>query len=326
LTLLPAFNRSRRFNRRTTIETLCLAGLLIGAVCLIGAKAQAQPDPAQVTIKVIPVAAGTYMLEGGGGNIGISVGNDDVFMIDDQYAPLTPKIRAAIATVSPKPVRFLLNTHWHGDHTGGNENMAGAGAIIVAHDNTRKRMTREQFIAAFNMKVPPSPVAALPIVTFSESLSLYLNGDSVRATHFRNAHTDGDVVVTFEKANVIHMGDIFFNGMYPLVDLSTGGSIDGIIAAVDQILPRTTASTRFIPGHGPLGNRDDLVRYRSVVKTIRDRVARLVARRRTLAQVVAAKPTADYDGAWGKGFLQPDVFVTILYNDLSRRGRLTGRP
>ncbi len=272
------------------------------------------------------MAAGIYMLEGGGGNIGISVGNDDVFMIDDQYAPLTPKIRAAIATVSPKPVRFLLNTHWHGDHTGGNENMAGAGAIIVAHDNTRKRMTREQFIAAFNMKVPPSPTAALPIVTFSESLSLYLNGDSVRATHFRNAHTDGDVIVTFEKANVVHMGDIFFNGMYPLVDLSTGGSIDGIIAAVDQVLPRTTANTRFIPGHGPLGNRDDLVRYRSVVKTIRDRVARLVARRRTLAQVVAAKPTADYDGAWGKGFLQPDVFVTILYNDLSRRGRLTGRP
>jgi glyoxylase-like metal-dependent hydrolase (beta-lactamase superfamily II) len=303
-------------------KRLCRAVLLIAALCIVRTEVRAQPNPDQVTIKVIPVATGVYMLEGGGGNIGISVGNDDVFMIDDQYAPLTQKIRAAIATVSPKPVRFLLNTHWHGDHTGGNENMAGAGAIIVAQDNTRKRMTKEQFIAAFNMKVPPSPAAALPIITFSESLSLYLNGDSVRAVHFRNAHTDGDVVVTFEKANVVHMGDTFFNGMYPLVDLSTGGSIDGVIAAVDKMLATTNANTRFIPGHGPLGSRADLVRYRNMTKTIRDRVARLVARRRTLAQVVAAKPTADYDATWGKGFLQPDVFVAILYNDLARpRGR-----
>lgn len=303
-------------------KRLCRAVLLIAVLGIVQTEAGAQPDPATVTIKVTSLANGVYMLEGAGGNIGISVGNDDVFMIDDQYAPLTPKIRAAIATVSPKPVRFLLNTHWHGDHTGGNENMAGAGAIIVAQDNTRKRMTKEQFIAAFNMKVPPSPAAALPIITFSESLSLYLNGDSVRAVHFRNAHTDGDVVVTFERANVVHMGDTFFNGMYPLVDLSTGGSIDGVIAAVDKMLATTNANTRFIPGHGPLGSRADLVRYRNMTKTIRDRVARLVARRRTLAQVVAAKPTADYDATWGKGFLQPDVFVAILYNDLARpRGR-----
>jgi glyoxylase-like metal-dependent hydrolase (beta-lactamase superfamily II) len=259
------------------------------------------------------------MLAGSGGNIGISVGSDDVFMIDDQYAPLTPKIRAAIATVSPKPVRFLLNTHWHGDHTGGNENMGGAGAIIVAHENTRTRMSKEQFNATFNMRIPPSPTGALPIVTFSQSISLYLNGDSVRAFHFRNAHTDGDVIVRFEKADVVHMGDIFFNGMYPFVDMSSGGSVDGVIAAVDHVLAMTTAGTRFIPGHGPLGSRDDLVRYRSMMKAVRDRVAGLVARRRTLAQVLAAKPTADYDAKWSGGFLKPDQFVTVLYGDLSRR-------
>ena len=308
-------------NHRTALLRFCRVSLVLAGIALSVNSAQAQPDPDKVTIKVTPLGGGIYMLEGAGGNIAISVGNDDVFMVDDQYAPLTPKIRAAIATVSPKPVRFLVNTHWHGDHVGGNQDMAGAGAIIVAHDNTRTRMSKEQFLAAFNMKVPPSPAAALPIVTFSQNMSLYLNGDSVRAVHARNAHTDGDVIVTFEKADVVHMGDTFFNGNYPLVDLSTGGSIDGIIAAADQVLSRTTSKSKIIPGHGPLGTRDDLLRYRNTVKTVRDRIAALVARRRTLDQVVAAKPTAEFDAKWGGGFLKPEVIVTILYNDLSRQRR-----
>jgi glyoxylase-like metal-dependent hydrolase (beta-lactamase superfamily II) len=284
-----------------------------------GTAAFGQPDPSQVTIKTTPLGHGVYMLEGAGGNIAISTGNDDVFMVDDQYGNITDKIKSAIAAVSPKPVRFLMNTHWHGDHTGGNENMAGSGAIIVAQDNSRSRMTKEQFIAAFNMKVPPSPAAALPVVTFSESLTLFLNGDSVRATHFKNAHTDGDVIITFAKANVVHMGDTYFNGLYPLVDLSTGGSIDGIIAAVDKELAVTNEATKFIPGHGPLSGRAELIAYRNMAKTIRDRIARLIAQKKTLDQVVAAKPTADFDAKWGKGFLKPEVFVGILYNDLSRK-------
>lgn len=297
---------------------ICRVVLIAGAISLVGVKARAQQDFSQTTIKVTRVAAGIYMLEGAGGNIGLSVGADNAFMIDDQYAPLTPKIKAAIATVSSKPVQFLLNTHWHSDHSGGNENMSGEGAIIVAHDNVRTRMRSDQFIEAFNAKVPASPKAALPIVTFSETLSLYVNGDSVRATHVRNAHTDGDVIVTFQKADVVHMGDIFFNGLYPLVDVSSGGSVNGMIAAADKVLSMTGAKTRFIAGHGPLASRDDLVRYRNMLKATRDRVARLVAQRRSLAQALAAKPSADYDAVWGKGFLKPDQFVTILYNDLAR--------
>lgn len=306
---------------KTARKLTSAIALSLLAVAVSATVAAAQQDMSQVTIKITQVTPGIYMLGGGGGNIGLSVGSDNAFMIDDQYAPLTPKIKAAIATVSAKPVQFLMNTHWHGDHVGGNENMAGEGAIIVAHDNVRRRMGSAQFLAAFNTNVPASPKAALPIITFSEDISLYVNGDSVRAIHVRNAHTDGDAIVVFQKADVVHMGDIFFNGMYPFIDISSGGSVDGIIAAVDKVLLMTTDKTKFIPGHGPLASRADLVRYRSMLKTARDRVARLVTQKRSLAQAVAAKPTADLDGVWGKGFLKPDPFVTILYGDLARSGK-----
>lgn len=297
---------------RTMILTVTLLAIPLGA-----AVGNAQ-DPSQATIKVIPVAGGVYMLEGAGGNIGLSVGKDDAFMIDDQFAPLTPKIRAAIATLTPKPVRFLINTHWHFDHTGGNENMAGAGAIVVAHENVRRRMSTDQFIEAINMKVPASPASALPVVTFTETVTFYVNGDSVRAVHVRNAHTDGDALVMFRKANVIHMGDTFFNGMYPVIDVSTGGSVSGLVAAIDMGLAMSNAGTRIIPGHGSLASRQDLVRARDVLKVVSDRIARMVAQRRTLAQVLAAKPSADYDAKWGGGFTKPDAFVTMLYSSLSK--------
>lgn len=293
----------------------------LGAVAFTATTSIAQQDYSKTVIKVTPVAVGVYMLEGAGGNIGLSVGNDDAFMIDDQFAPLTPKIRAAIATVTSKHVRFLLNTHWHGDHTGGNENMVGEGAIIVAHQNVRRRMSTEQFIQAFNQKTPPSPTGALPIVTFTDSVTFYVNGDSVRAIHVANAHTDGDVLVIFQNANVVHMGDTFFNGRYPFIDLSSGGSVKGVLAAVDRALSMTNAQTRFIPGHGPLANRDDLVRYRDLVATVTSRVTRLIAQRRTLAQVLASKPSAEYDAQWGSGTIKADQFVTTVYTSLSASGK-----
>jgi glyoxylase-like metal-dependent hydrolase (beta-lactamase superfamily II) len=272
-----------------------------------------------VTVKVVPVAPGVYMLEGMGGNIGLSVGKDDAFIIDDQYAPMTPKIKAAVATVTPKPVRFVVNTHWHGDHTGGNEAMAGSGAIVFAHENVRRRMSKEQFLEAFNWRTPASPPGALPVITFSDTISFYMNDDTLNTFHVRNAHTDGDAVIFFRRANVVHMGDTFFNGMYPFIDISTGGSLTGMITAANQTLAMTNAATRFIPGHGPLATRADLQRYRDMMTTVQQRVGRLVARRRTLAQVIAAKPLEDLDAQWGNGFLKQEQFLTIVYGSLRER-------
>jgi cyclase len=183
--------------------------------------AQAGMDTVQ--IRTLPAGKGVYMLMGAGGNIALSVGNDAAFLVDDQFAPLTTKILAAVKAVTDKPVRFLVNTHWHGDHTGGNENMAGAGVILVAHDNVRTRMSSEQFLAAFNQKVPPSPAKALPMVTFSQSMAFHLNDDDIHVVHVPPAHTDGDAIIHFTAANVIHMGDSFFNGRYPFIVLSSGG-------------------------------------------------------------------------------------------------------
>ena len=279
----------------------------------------AQQDFSQVKVTILPVVAGVYMLQGSGGNIGLSVGGDGAFVIDDEYAPLTDRIRAAIATVTPKPVRFVVNTHWHGDHAGGNENMATGGAIVVAQENVRRRMGTEQFNALFKSTTPASPKAALPVITFTDEMSFFINDDTVQVSHVANAHTDGDALVMFRAANVIHMGDTFFNGMYPYIDVSSGGSLAGMIAAANRGLAMTNASTRFIPGHGPLGDRASLVAYRNMLSAVRDRVSALVAKKRTLAQVLAAKPLADFDETWGKGFMKPEQFLTIVYASVSQR-------
>jgi cyclase len=293
-----------------------IGGALCAAVALMAVPALAQqPDFSKVEVTSEKLAEGVYMLKGAGGNIGLSVGADAAFLIDDEYAPLTPKIKAAVAALTDKPIRFVLNTHWHGDHTGGNKDMGEAGSLIVAHENVRKRMSTEQFIAAFNMREPAAPPKALPVVTFADAVTFHLNGDEIRAFHVPPAHTDGDSVVHFVKANVIHAGDTFFNGFYPFIDLDTGGSVAGMIGAADRMLAIADDRTRIIPGHGPLGTKADLKAFRDMLATARDRVAALVKAGKTLEQVTAAAPTADLDAKWGQGFLKPAAFVSILYKD-----------
>jgi len=287
-------------------------------VLAAAAPAAAQVSYDTVQIRTVKVAEGVYMLMGAGGNIGVSVGSDGVILIDDQFAPLSDKIKAAVAALGG-PIRFLLNTHWHFDHTGGNENFAKSGVVIVAHENVRRRMSVEQFISALNRREPPSPAAALPVVTFTDAITFYLNGDSINVFHVAPAHTDGDAVIWFRKANVMHMGDTFFNGRYPLIDLSSGGSVDGMVAAADRVLALVDANTRIIPGHGPLGDRPALQTYRAMLATVRDRIRQAVAADQTLEQVQAAKPTAEFDAIWGKGSITPARFVEIVYTDLAAR-------
>jgi glyoxylase-like metal-dependent hydrolase (beta-lactamase superfamily II) len=299
-----------------------LGGVIVALAVSVGAPAaRAQQDFSQVEIKTEKVAEGVYMMTGSGGNLGLAVGPDAVFLVDDQYAPLTPKIRAAIAAITDKPVRFVVNTHWHGDHTGGNENFAEAGALIVAHDNVRKRMSSEQFLAFFTMKVEPSPKAALPLVTFDRNVTFHINGDEVTALHCPAAHTDGDAIVHFKRADVIHMGDIHFNYMYPFIDASSGGTPEGVIAAVDRALALAGERTRIIPGHGPLASKADLQAYRTMLATVLERIKAQVAAGKRVQDIVDAKPTREFDAKWGGGFINPDTWVKMLVAGLAARGR-----
>ncbi len=291
-------------------------GLGVLLTILAAAPSRAQDDLKEAQIRTIPVSAGVYMLAGRGGNIGLSVGGDGAFLVDDQFAPLSEKIKAAVAALSDRPVRFVINTHWHGDHTGGNENLGQAGAIIVAHENVRRRMSTEQFIEAFDSRVPPAPEAALPVITFAEAVTFHWNGDEIHVFHVGSAHTDGDSIIHFKEANVIHAGDTYFNGLYPFIDSSSGGTMDGVIEAVEAVLELANAKTRIIPGHGPISTKDGLRKYRQLLRTVRERVRKLMREGKSRAEVIAAKPTWDYDEKWGQGFLDPDTWVGIVYDSM----------
>jgi glyoxylase-like metal-dependent hydrolase (beta-lactamase superfamily II) len=293
-----------------------LAGALPWLLILAASVVSAQQDFEKVEIGTQHVVGGIYMLDGAGGNIGVSTGDDGVFLIDDQFAPLTEKIRGAVREISDKPIRFVLNTHWHFDHTGGNENLGKAGAVILAHDNVRRRMSVDQLIEIIDTEVPASPPAALPVVTFNDTVTLHINGDTVRVLHVPNAHTDGDALVHFQKANVLHMGDVFFSGMYPFIDVGAGGSLDGMIEACGVALELANDETLMIPGHGPLSSRGDLIAYRNMLKGVRDVMAPLVRMGKSLEQIREADALAPFNEMWGKGF-SPDLFLEAVYRDLS---------
>jgi glyoxylase-like metal-dependent hydrolase (beta-lactamase superfamily II) len=296
------------------------AVLIALAVALGAAAAVVAQNFDKVEVTSQQLADGVWMLKGAGGNLGVFAGPDGVVMIDDQYAPLSPKIRAAVKALSDRPIRAIINTHWHGDHTGGNENFARDGAEIFAHENVRKRMSEVHiFTGVRSDTVQPSPAVAWPVVTFEEGLSLHLNGDDLSIIHVPPAHTDGDAFVWFHKANVIHAGDLCFNGLYPFIDASSGGNIDGMISADDRLLAIADDRTRIIPGHGPLTDRAGLKRFRDMLAEVRDRVAKQVRAGRTVDQLIASHATADLDSTWGKGFMKPTMFLTAVYEDLKSR-------
>ena len=296
-----------------------IALMYVVACITLAPTATAQLDVDKIEIESIALADNVFMLTGSGGNIGVLVGEEGIVMIDDQYAPLSTKIMQALGKLSAAPVRFLINTHWHFDHTGGNENFGKAGAIIVAHDNVRRRMSRDEFMETIKRDVPASPPIALPAVTFAHRATFHFGGETLTAHHTPFAHTDGDLFVHFANANVIHAGDVFWNRFYPLIDTGSDGGIDGMIAGAKKILALANEQTKIIPGHGKLASRADLEAYIEMLETTRSRINDLIGQYKRKSEVLAARPLADFDDTWGNGFMDPERFLSIVYDDLATK-------
>jgi cyclase len=280
----------------------------------LAAAAAARAQTAAAPIAATKLTDTLTMLSGPGGNVVVLNGPDGKIVVDTfvqgAFAPLKQRLDA----MGSSPILYAVDTHWHFDHADNNESFQKADAAVVAHENTRKRLSEPHEL--LGMRFNPVPAGALPTETFAQSHTLKANGEQVNLGYIPPAHTDTDISVHFTRGNVLHLGDTFFNGAYPFIDAGTGGHINGMIAAADRALKMVTATTRIVPGHGPLADRGALVKYRDVLVTVRDRVAKLKKAGRTEKEVVAAKPTADLDATWGKGFMQPDVFVGIVYNTL----------
>jgi len=306
-------SRAAVYRMRTTV----ISGLLALPSALL---AQEAAPPEYVSTKLSDTVT---MIEGRGGNVAVSSGEDGVFVIDDQFADISSALLEEVARLTGEPIRFLINTHYHGDHVGGNTAFAEKGAVIIAHDNVYQRMSTEQFSSFMNSTTEPWPTGALPVISFSERMSLRMNGEIAAIHHVANAHTDGDSIIHFPVSNVIHMGDTFFNGFYPYIDLDGGGSINGFIGALETGISLADANTKIIPGHGPVTDVAGLKSYREIVIKARDSVQALVDQGKSLEEAIAAKPTAQWDEAMGKGFIGPAQLVTFIYNSLTGVGSFT---
>jgi len=299
-----------------TFAALLLAASPLALFPVSQAHAQEADRFANVEIKAEPLADGVAVLFGAGGNIGVSYGPDGTVLIDDQFAPLTPKIQAAIADLGAEPVTYLINTHWHGDHSGGNENFGKAGALIMAHDHVRERMLGIQKSGRGND--PASPVEALPTVTYHDGIKLHLNGDEVQVRHMKHGHTDGDSVIFWKKANVVHMGDLFFHKMsLPFIDLNSGGNVRGVLAAAEKVLTMVNDDAKIIPGHGPMATKADLIAYRDMLKTVIGAVEKAQGEGKSLEAVQAMKPAAQWD-INPDAFIKGDAFVEAVYKSLQK--------
>jgi glyoxylase-like metal-dependent hydrolase (beta-lactamase superfamily II) len=283
------------------------------ALAFLGMSLIAQErDFSKVEIKVQKVAGTVYMLQGAGGNIGVSVGEDGIVIVDDQFAPLAPKIKEALKGITDKPIKFILNTHYHGDHTGGNE-VFGKDAPIIAHENVRRRL--QSGTTAGGRTVPPAPKGALPVVTFNDRVTVHVNGEDIRALHVPSGHTDGDSVIFFPQSRVVHMGDDFFNGIFPFIDIDNGGSVKGMAVSVEKILSQIGDDVKVIPGHGTLSDKAGLRAFLDMLKGTTAAVESAIKAGKTLDQIKQDRVLAPWD-SWGKGFITTDRFIETLYTDL----------
>jgi cyclase len=309
---IEGYSRITKFSLSYTILVLCMLFLLDNVP---SSQAQKFKD-VEIIVNQLD-NNGTYMLVGKGGNIGLSVGDDGVLLIDSQFKQLTDKILSAINNrITDKSVKFLINTHWHQDHTGGNENFVKNGAIIIAHENVRERLNAEQFVDFLNKTFEASPLNALPTITYKDSITFYFNEDKIDVYHLPNAHTDGDSIIYFNKRNIIHTGDIYVNGRYPFIDHSSGGSIDGIITGIEKIISIIDNETKIIPGHGLLSNLGELQDYLIMLKDIRQQVLTMVNNGATLNEIIKSDITSKYDNLYSDSFINSGDFLEFVYNDV----------
>jgi glyoxylase-like metal-dependent hydrolase (beta-lactamase superfamily II) len=308
---------------KRTIRVATILAIAGTAMLLCGTASAQDQDFSKVQIKVTKVSGNIYMLEGAGGNIAASVGEDGIVIVDDQFAPLAEKIQAALKDlgITNKPVRFVINTHYHGDHTGGNEPFNNAGSTLIAHDNVRKRLETGGTAGnggSIKMEQKPAAKAALPIITFQHDVTVHLNGEDIRAMHFPSGHTDGDSIIFFPRNNVVHMGDDFVRYGFPFIDVSSGGSVQGIIDAMEKTTAQLPADVKVIPGHGALSNLDDVRAYTKMLKETSAVVQKALDEHKTLDQMKQAKILAPWEKFSGS-FINSDAFIETLYNSLTNR-------